>query len=45
MEHSYEQVAHCAEQAMRTIWSGVTLTSKQWSRPQAPSGEAVIPWQ
>lgn len=27
MEHSYEQVAHCAEQAMRTIWSAFTLTS------------------
>ncbi len=27
IDHSYEQVAHCAEQAMRTLWSGFTLTA------------------
>lgn len=45
MEHSYEQVVHCAEQAMRTIWSGVTLNSQEWSRRRAPRGESALPWQ
>lgn len=35
IEHSYEQVVHCAEQAMRTIWSGVTLITARPAPHQA----------